>query len=323
MSRWNRLWLFALFSSAALLSNAQSQQPYPSRPVRVITPNAPGGSSDVLARMMGQKLTQGWGQQVVVDNRPGGNGFIGGEALARAPADGYTLMVISPTHIITPLLLKAPYDPINSFAPVASIGSTDFLLVVHPSLPVATLQDLIRLARSRPGALNYASAGGGSPANLATTMFNMVAGVSMQHVPYKGGGPALTATISGEAQLYFAIPIATLAHVKSGRLKPIAIGGDARLPILPQAPTFAEAGLAGFDLRIWYGLLAPAGTPRSVLNAIAGEVERHLASPEIRKRFADEAMAPLALGPDRFGALMRSDSAKYANVIKSGNITAD
>jgi tripartite-type tricarboxylate transporter receptor subunit TctC len=314
-------WLFAALCTAAL--QAHAQQPYPSRPVRVITPNAPGGSSDVLARMIGQKLTEGWGQQVVVDNRPGGNGFIGGDALARAPADGYTLMVISPTHIITPLLLRAPYDPIKSFAPVASIGSTAFLLVVHPSLPVATLQDLIRLARSKPGALNYASAGGGSPAHLATALFNMVAGVSMQHVPYKGGGPALTATISGEAQLYFAIPIATIGHVKSGRLRPIAIGAEARLPSLPQVPTFTEGGLSAFDIRIWYGVLAPAGTPRPVLDTIVGEVERHLAAPEIRKRFADEAMTPLTLGPDQFGALMRTDSAKYAKVIKSGNITVE
>jgi len=307
----------------AVAAAANAQQDFPSRPLRLITPNAPGGSSDVLARLLGQKLTEGWGQQVVVDNRPGGHGFIGGDALARASADGYTLMVITPTHIITPLLLRAPYDPIESFVPVASIGSTDFLLVVHPSVPANSLRDLIALAKARPGHLNYASAGGGSPAHLANAMFNMLAGVRMQHVPYKGGGPALTALIGGEVQLYFAIPIATIPHVKSGRLKAIAIGSAIRLQSLPDVPTFAESGLSAFDIKIWYGLLAPRATPRAIVNKLSSEVARHLASREFDRRLSDRAMAPLALNPDQFSALMKTDSAKYARVIKSANITAD
>jgi tripartite-type tricarboxylate transporter receptor subunit TctC len=291
--------------------------------VRIITPNAPGGSSDVLARLLGHKLTEGWGQQVVIDNRPGGNGYIGGETLARAPADGYTLMVISPTHIITPLLMPAPYDPVKGFTPVAAIGSTDFLLALHPSLPAGTLQELIALVKSKPGQLNYASAGSGSPAHLANALFNMIAGVSMQHIPYKGGGPALTALIGGEVQLYFAIPIATLAHVKSGRLKAVAIGSHSRLPSLPQVPTFAESGLPAFDIRIWYGVIAPPATPRPVVNKLSAEIARHLDTPDFRHRLSAEAMTTLILSPPQFAALMQTDSGKYARVIKSANIRVD
>jgi tripartite-type tricarboxylate transporter receptor subunit TctC len=277
----------------------------------------------VLARLLGHKLTEGWGQQVVIDNRPGGNGYIGGETLARAPADGYTLMVISPTHIITPLLMPAPYDPVKGFTPVAAIGSTDFLLALHPSLPAGTLQELIALVKSKPGQLNYASAGSGSPAHLANALFNMIAGVSMQHIPYKGGGPALTALIGGEVQLYFAIPIATLPHVKSGRLKAIAIGSDARLPSLPQVPTFAESGLPAFDIRIWYGVIAPPATPRPVVNKLSAEIARHLDTPDFRHRLSAEAMTTLILSPPQFAALMQTDSGKYARVIKSANIRVD
>jgi tripartite-type tricarboxylate transporter receptor subunit TctC len=312
------LWLFIAAAGAA-----EAQHPYPNRPVRMITPNAPGGSSDVLARLLGQKMAEGWGQQVVVDNRPGGNGFIGGEALARAPADGYTLMVISPTHIITPLLIQAPYDPIKGFTPVTSIGSTAFLLALHPSIPANSLQQLIALAKVRPGDLNYASAGSGSPAHLANALFNMVAGISMQHIPYKGGGRALTALIGGEVHLYFAIPIATIPHVRSGRLKAIAIASETRIEALPHVPTFAESGLSAFDIKIWYGMLAPPATPRPIVDRLAVDVARHLASPDIRKRLSDQAMAPLTLDPDQFLGLMHADSAKYLRVIKGASITVD
>ncbi len=300
---------------------ASAQQTYPIRPVRIVTPNAAGGSSDVLARLLAHKLTEGWGQQVVVDNRPGGNGLIGGELVARAPADGYTLMVISPTHIITPLLLPAPYDPVNSYAPVTTLGSTDFLLVLHPAVPANSVQELIALAKAKP--LNYASAGGGSPAHLANALFNLISGVSMQHVPYKGGGPALTAVMSGETQLYFAIPIATLPHVKSGRLKAIAIGSANRLPVLSDVPTFVESGLAGFDIRIWYGVIAPRAIPQRLAEKIAADVARHLDTPDFRKRFANDAMSPLILNPAQFSTLMRTDTGQYARVIKSANIRAE
>lgn len=319
-SRMRSLWLTALLGIAL---HANAQPVYPNRPVRIITPNAPSGSSDLLARLLAHKLTEGWGQQVVVDNRPGGNGFIGGDTLARAPADGYSLMVVTPTHIITPLLLPAPYDPVHGFTPVAAMGSTDFLLVLHPAVATGSLQELIALAKSRPGQLNYASAGGGSPAHLASALFNMIVGVSMQHIPYKGGGPALTALIGGEVQLYFAIPISTIPHVKNGRLKAIAIGSETRLQALPQVPTFAESGLPAFDIRIWYGMLAPPATPKPVAEKVAADIARHLDTPAFKKRLSDEAMTSLILRPEPFAALMRADSAKYERVIKAANIRAD
>jgi tripartite-type tricarboxylate transporter receptor subunit TctC len=318
------VWKFVFVAFAAYLiadSATLAQPTFPARPVRIITPNAAGGSSDVLARLLAHKLTEGWGQQVVVDNRPGGNGLIGGELLARADADGYTLMVISPTHIITPLLIRAPYDPVKGFTPVATLGSTDFLLVLHPAVAANSVQELITLARSKP--LNYASAGGGSPAHLANAMFNLIAGVKMQHIPYKGGGPALTAVMGGEVQLYFAIPIATLPHVKSGRLKAIAIGSQNRLPSLPDVPTFAESGLAAFDIRIWYGVIAPPATPQRLTEKLSSDIGRYLDTAEFRKRLSADAMSMLLLDPARFTALMSADSAQYARVIKNANIRAD
>jgi tripartite-type tricarboxylate transporter receptor subunit TctC len=289
--------------------------------VRIITPNAPGGSSDVLARLLAHKLTAGWAQQVIVDNRPGGNGLIGGEIAHRAAADGHTLMMITPTHIITPLLTRAPYDAVQGFTPVTTLGSTDFLLVVHPALAVANVRELIVLAKAKP--LNYASAGGGSPAHLATALFNLVAGVNMQHVPYKGGGPALTSVMAGETQLYFAIPIATLGHVKNGRLRALAIGARERLPALADTPTFAESGLAAFDMRIWYGVVAPPALQQTLAEKIANDVARHLDTADFRKRFADDAMTPLILSTTRFRALLSVDSAQYARVIRSANIRLD
>jgi tripartite-type tricarboxylate transporter receptor subunit TctC len=313
----------ALGMGLAMLPGAAIAQNYPVKPVRIVTPNAPGGSSDVLARLLAARLTEGFGQQVLVDNRPGGNGFIGGDLVSKAAPDGYTLMVITPTHIITPLLLKAPYDPVKDFTPVASVGVTDFLLVVHPSVPANTLQELIALARSKPGALNYSSAGGGSPAHLANALFNMVAGVSMQHVPYKGGGPAMAGLMGGQTQLYFAIPISTIPHVKSGRLKAIAVGASERMASLPQVPTFAEGGLADFDIRIWYGVLAPPALPRPVLERVSGEIAKLQAAADFREKLANEGMDALRLGSEPFTALMRRDSDKYARVIKANNITAD
>lgn len=316
--------LCALLEAATVMPRgALAQSAFPARPLRIITPNAAGGSSDLIARLLAPRLAEDWGQQVVVDNRPGGNGYIGGEALARAPADGHTLMLISPTHIITPLLIPAPYDPVNGFTPIAAIGSTDFLLALHPAVPAATLQQLIALSQAKPGQLNYASAGGGSPAHLASALFNMITGVGMQHVPYKGGGPALTALISGEVQLYFAIPITAIPHVKNGRLKALAVGSPVRMQALPQVPTFAEAGVPAFDIRIWYGLLAPPATPHPRVDALSAAVARQVAAPAFADKLAEQAMTTLKLPPGMFAARMRTDAATYAQVIKRANIRAD
>ena len=314
--------LITAFPVAAQPAN-QSAQNYPNKPIRFISPNAPGGSTTALARLIGQRLTENWGQQVIVDNRPGGNGYIGGEALARATPDGYTLMLISPTHIITPLLIPAPYDAIRNFAPVAAVSSTEFLLVVHPALQAQTLQDLIALAKARPGQLNYASSGSGSPTNLVTEMFSMATAVKMQHIPYKGGGPALIDLIGGQVQLAFQIPISAIPHAQGGRLRAIAVSGETRLVALPQTPTFTEAGLPGFRITSWYGILTTAGTPPPIVNKLSAEVARYLTFPDLKERLLAQGMNVLIANPVQFAAMMKSDTAKYAQVIKTANIKAD
>ncbi len=304
----------------AIAGAAAAQQPYPNKPIRFITPFAPGGSTTAVARLIGQKLIESWGEQVFVDNRPGGNGFIGGEALKHAPPDGYTLMLMSPTHIITPMLVQAPYGSIDDFGPVASVCSTEFILVLHPGVPVNTLQELIALAKSKPGEINYASSGSGSPTNIVTEMFNMMTGIKMQHIPYKGGGPALTDLIGGQVQVAFQIPISAISYVKSGRLKAIAVSGDTRLSALPQVPTFTEGGVPHFDVTSWYGILAPAGTPKPIIDKLSAEVAKYLRTAEFKDQLNKLGMEPLIGDADKFGATMRADRDKYGKVIKAANI---
>ena len=304
----------------ALAGSGIAQQPYPSKPIRFISPNPPGGSTTAVARLISQKLAESWGQQVIVDNRPGGNGFIGGEALVKSSPDGHTLMLISPTHIITPLLLPAPYDAIKDFAPVATVVSTQPLLLLHPAVPASNLQEFIALAKSMPGKLNYASSGSGSPTNLAAEMFNIMAGVQTQHIPYKGGGPAITDLIGGHVQFHFTSPINVIAHVKSGKLRAIAYAGETRLPALPQVPTFTQAGLPGFDAENWFGVVAPAGTQRSIINRLSTEIARILAMPDIKDKLLVQGMDALVSTPDQFAGMMKTDTAKYAKVIKAANI---
>jgi tripartite-type tricarboxylate transporter receptor subunit TctC len=307
----------------AIACPAAAQQAYPNKPIRFISPNAPGGSTTAVARLVGQKLTESWGQQVIVDNRPGGNGYIGGETLARATADGYTLMLISPTHIITPLLIPAPYDAIRDFTPVAAVSSTEFVLVVHPAVQANSLQELIALAKAKPGQLNYASAGSGSPTNLVAELFSMMAAVRMQHIPYKGGGPALIELIGGQVQLAFQIPVSAIPHIRGGRIKAIAVSGETRLPALPQVPTFTEGGMPGYSVTSWYGIIAPAGVPKPIVDRLSAEVARYLSLPEFKEKLLGQGMAALVASPEQFGAMMKIDTAKYAKVIKAANIRAD
>jgi len=308
---------------SALTGVAFAQQSYPSKPIRFVSPFAPGGSTTAVARLIGQKLTESWGQQLIVDNRPGGNGFIGGEVLAKAPPDGYTLMLMSPTHIITPLRLRAPYDPIKDFTAVATVSSTEFVLVLHPSVQANTVRELIALAKSKPGQLNYASSGEGSPTNLVAELFNIMTAVKIQHIPYKGGGPALTDLIGGQVQLAFQIPISAISHIRSGRLKAIAVSGETRLGALPQVPTFTEGGLPGFGVTSWYGILAPAGTPKAIVDKVSAEVARYLAMPDFAEKLRSLGMEPLISNAQQFEAMMNADSAKYAKVIKTAGIKVD
>ena len=306
----------------AIPATGSAQQAYPNKPIRLIVPFPPGGSVDPIARMIGQKLTDSLGQQVIVDNRPGSNGTIGTELLAKAPPDGHTLIHLgASTHAVNAVLMrKLPYDSVKDFAPVATVQRSNYVLVVHPSLPANDLLQLIALAKVRPGQLAYASSGNGNLNHLAAELFNMMTGVATHHVPYKGGGPALTDVIRGEVQMHFSVLISAIPHIQSGRLKALAIGGEQRFVTLPQVPTFAEAGLPGFDLRPWQGMLAPAATPRPIVDRLSAEVGKIVSTPEVRQRLLSLGMEPLVSTPEQFAALLQADMAKASKVIEVANI---
>ncbi len=304
-----------------IASSVAAQQDYPSKPIRLIVPFPPGGGVNLAARIIGQKLTENWGQQVVVDNRPGGNSVIGSEALVRSPPDGYTLMVTSGAHVTNPLLLPSlPYDSIKDFAPVATVSYSQFLLTLSASVPANNLQEFIALAKSKPKQLNYASSGNGSTTHLAAEYFNILAAVKTQHIPYKGSGQALSDLISGQVQFTFNTPSTVISHIKSGKLKAIAITGESRLPTLPQVPTFTEAGLPGLDVRIWFGVLAPAGTPKEIIDKLSSEIAKILATPDLKEKLYSQAMEPFISTPEQFDAMTKAEIAKWTKVIKDANI---
>lgn len=299
---------------------AQTAAAYPVKPIRFILGYAPGGSSDTVARTFGQKLHESFGQPVVVDFRPGGNTVIAAEILTRAAPDGYTQLVVLNTHAIIPLLMKLPYDPIKDFAPVASVGVSPYMLAVHASLPVSSLKEFIAHAKARPGELNYSSSGSGGLGHLSGELFNQLAGVKTQHVPFKGGGPSVIALMSGEVQMSFIIPILVVGHIKTGKLKGIAVSGKQRLSGLPTMPTFAEAGLPQFESTNWFGVLAPAATPRTIINKMSAELNRIQVLPEVKDRLGALGIDPLQGNPEQFAALIKSDTDRFARVVKSSNI---
>lgn len=309
------------FSGGAAAQTAASA--YPSKPIRIIIPNPPGGATDFLGRLVGRKLTETWGQSTIADNRGGGNGVIAGEALMRSAPDGHTLLLVSSTHIITPLLHKAPYDAVKDFGAVATIGTSEFLLVLHPSVPANNLKELIALAKTRPGELNHASAGSGTPGRLALEMFNIRTGVKITNISYKGAGPALNDLIGGQLHMFLNIPLNFIPHIKAGKIKAIAISGDRRLPALPHVPTFTEAGLPGFDVRYWYGVLAPMATPKDITDKLSVEIANMVASADIKERLLNLGVDPLVNTPEQYATLMAADSAKYARTIKTANIRVE
>jgi tripartite-type tricarboxylate transporter receptor subunit TctC len=306
-------------SCALLIPGPLAAQDYPARTVRIVVPFPPGGTPDVLGRLMAQKLQESWTQTVVVENRPGGNTIIGTEAVAKAAADGHTLLSMSSAHITTPLLVPTPYDAIADFAPVATLAVSDFMLVVHPSVPAGNLKELIAHAKSRPGQLNYASSGNAGAPHLAGEFMNILAGIKLTHVPYKGMGPAVTDLIGGQVQLAFAPAVNFLPHIRSGKLKAMAVSGS-RMAVLPEVPTFAEAGLPGFEARAWYGLLAPRGTAPAITGKLSGEIGRILNLPDIREKLAGQGTSALISTPDQFLAIMKADAARMANVVRTAGI---
>ena len=302
---------------------ALAQPAYPTKAVRFITPFPPGGSLDPLTRMSAQKLSEKWGQPTVVENRPGGNSIIGTHAVAKAAPDGYTILVAGTPHVINPSLFATPYDALKDFAPIATIARSRQILVIHPSLPVANLKELIALAKARPGELNYASSGTGNTNHLAGELLCALAGIKMLHIPYKGAGPAIIDLIGGRLHLSFHVTISVIPHIKSGRLKPLAISGETRAAALPQVPTMAEAGLPKFEMSGWTGMFAPAGTPKSIIDKISSDMAGVLALPDIVEKLGNEALEPFISNPEQFAALLRSDMARFAKLIKDANIKVE
>ena len=304
-----------------LAGPAATQQMYPSKAIRLIVPYAPGSALDVLARLSAQKLTDSLGQPVIVDNRPGGNTVIGSEALVKSPPDGHTIILVVNTHSIIPNLLpNLPYDPVTDFAPLATVTSSELVLITHPSVAANNLREFIALAKARPGQLNYASGGSGTITHLALELFNSMTGVRMNHIPYKGAGPALTDLVGGQVQLFMTVPLVTIPLINSGKLKGIAVTGQSRLTAVPQMPTFSEAGLPGFDVRVWFGYLAPAGTPKAIVDRLSAEFAKLMAQPAFREDLAKQGMDPFVSSPDQFAALIKADLDKYARIIRAANI---
>src|SRR5271168_5313387 len=296
-------------------------QDYPARPVRLIIPFPPGGSNDVVGRLIAIKLGDRLGKQVVVDNRAGG--VIGTEAVAKSPPDGYTLLIISMAHAVNPWLYKLNYDPIKDFAPVGLLAKGANVLVVHPSLPVHTVAELIALAKKEPGDLQYASAGIGSFQHLGGELFKLMAGVDILHVPFKGGGPALIDVVGGHTKVMFSSMVQTVPHIHTGKLRALGTGGMQRSPVLPDVPTIAEAGVPGYEAVNWWGMVAPAGTPQAIIDKLNKEIEAVQNAPEVQKQFALEGGEPVPMKPAVFGAYMVSEMNKWEKVVKQGGIKAE
>ena len=315
---------FVLTLFGAAVSVAAFAQGYPTKPVRLIVPFAAGSTTDTLARLLGQRLGERWNNQVVVDNRPGAGGNIGAEIAARANPDGYTLLITPASHAINPSLYsKLSYDPVKDFAAVTLVAQAPLIIVINPQVPAASLQELLALARSKPRQLNYASGGSGSPSHLAVELLKSMAGVDMVHVPYKGGGPVITAVLANEVQLTAGGLIPTLPQVRAGRLKALAVTGARRSAVAPEVPPVAEAGVPGYDVSGWWGLFAPAATPQPIVASLQGEIARILSAQDVRERLLGEGIEPSGMEPDAFAAYLRHEVAKWAKAVKLSGARAD
>jgi tripartite-type tricarboxylate transporter receptor subunit TctC len=308
-------------AATLLIAAPAAAQNYPVRPVRVIVPYAAGGNTDIVARALAAKLSGIFGQQVLVDNRPGGGTNIGSDLVAKAPADGYTLLMAGAANAINmSLFARPPYDTLRDFAPVILCVKGANVLSLHPSVPARDLKQLIALARARPGQLNFASAGIGSSNQMAGEQLKMMAGIDIVHVPYKGNTPAFTDAVAGHVEMIFSGITALIPHMRSGRLRAIAIGSLKRFPAIAEVPTFDESGLKGFEAITWFGLLAPGKTPKEIVERWNAEVGRLLASPDIRERFLNDGQEPMGGAPEEFARFIRSEIDKYARIIKAAGL---
>ena len=313
-----------LLVCALLAGQAQAQDVYPSKPLRLILPFPPGGGTDILGRLLAERLAANLGQPVVTENRGGAGGNVGAEAAARAAPDGYTIVLVAPSLAISPTLYsKLNYDPVKDFAPIGLVASVPNVMITHPSVPAQNLREFIALAKSQPGGMNFGSGGSGTSNHLAGELLNLSAGIKLVHVPYKGVNLAMNGVLAGEVHLAFiGIPVPA-PHIKAGRLRALAVLARERSPILPDVPTAEEAGLGNFDVTTWYGILAPAGTPRPIITRLNAEFVKIMRTPEMKERLATMATDPLTSTPEEFGAYIQSEIAKWGEVIRKAGLRAD
>jgi tripartite-type tricarboxylate transporter receptor subunit TctC len=301
-----------------------AQQPYPSKPIRIVVPYPPGGFNDTLGRVLAEKFQKAWGQTVLVDNKPGANTVIGTDAVAKAAPDGYTLLVVAFPFAVTPSLIRnLPYDTLRDFAPVALCAQSPNILVANPGLPVKSVAELIALAKAKPDGLSYASTGNGSSNHISMELFKTLAGVKLVHVPYKGSAPAVVDLLSGQVQVMFDNAPNVMPQVRAAKLRALAQTGATRSAVAPDVPTVAESGVPGYELTVWFGLVAPSGTPREIVNKLNAEVLKILAMPDVRERFLALGVEPLGSTPEEFGTHIRAQMDKWAKVVKDAGVKAE
>jgi len=318
--------MIAGFAALGYIVPAQTAtaQNYPARPIRLIVPFPPGGGTDITARAVAQKLSESWGQTVVTDNRPGANGTIGVDIAAKSAPDGYTLTMISSSHAVnTGLYAKQPYDLLKDLTPITQATSQPYAFVINPSVPAKSVKELIAVAKAKPGALNYGSSGTGGISHLAGALLGSLTGTSLVHVPYKGGAPATIDVISGQIQMLFGTLLLTGPHIKAGRLRVLAVTTPQRWPGTPELPTMQEAGVPGFVITQWYGMLAPAKTPQAVVTKLNKEIARLLHQPDVKEKLAADGANAVGNTPEQFGAHIRSEVAKYGKLVKQVGLKAE
>jgi len=316
------LWGCAV-SAAAFAGNAHAQA-WPAKPVKIVVPFAAGGPADIYARAVGEKLSTALGQPFVVENKPGGGAIVGTDFAAKSPADGYTLLMMSNTHTVNESLVpERPFQLMRDFVPVAPINYSDLVLVAHPSVPANTLRELIALAKAKPGALNYASSGNGTPYHMAGELFKAMAGVDILHVPYKGSSGARTDLLGGQVVMMFDAITTMAPQVRAGKLKALGTSGKARSSVLPEVPTLGEAGVPGYDAVIWLGIMAPAATPKSIVEKLNAEITKITATPEMREAWAKQGAIAMSMGTDEFAKYMREDIEKWARIVKISGAKPD
>ena len=314
----------AVATAFALTALPALAQKYPSKPIRIVVPYTPGGPTDILARAVGQSMNEAWGQPVIIDNKPGNSGNLGTAQVAKAPADGYTLASVGISYSVAPALdAKLGYDPVKDLTPIALMASVNNLLVVHPSLPAKSVKELIAFAKARPNQVSFASGGPGGAQHLAGELFNSLAGIHLEHIPYKGSAPGLVALIGGEVIVGFTDMLITLPHVKSGKLRALAVTGGTRSNLIPELPTVNEAGLKGYAVTAWFGLLAPAGTPAEIINQLNAETVKSLKTPQMKERLAAIGADAAAGSTAEFGVFLKNEMAKWAKVVKAAGIRGD